>query len=63
MSKITVIGFSLLIIYGLVKIFDFYGFETSAYGSYLSFYIFILISSLVLPRYYVSVKPTPISNI
>jgi len=52
-----------LIIYGLVKIFDFYGFETSAYGSYLSFYIFILISSLVLPRYYVSVKPTPINNI
>ena len=58
MSAITVVGITLLLVYGLTKILDFYGIGINVYGSYLAFYIFILISALVLPREYVRIKST-----
>jgi hypothetical protein len=58
MSAITVVGITLLLVYGLTKILDFYGIGINVYGSYLAFYIFIMISALVLPREYVRIKST-----
>jgi hypothetical protein len=58
MSAITVVGITLLLVYGLTKTLDFYGIGINVYGSYLAFYIFILISELVLPREYVRIKST-----
>ena len=58
MAAITVVGIALLIIYGLTKVLNFYGVDISVYGSYLAFYIFIMISALVLPREYVRIKST-----
>ena len=58
MAAVTVVGITLLIIYGLTKVLNFYGIDSSIYGSYLAFYIFIMISALVLPREYVRIKST-----
>jgi len=51
-STITILGFSLLLIYGLTKILDFYGIGIDIYGSYLAFYLFLLLSSFILTRNY-----------
>ena len=51
-SIITILGISIILIYGLTKIFDFFGLGKDVYGSYFSFYIFLLISSFILPREY-----------
>lgn len=55
-SMVTTFGISILLIYGLTKIMEFYGMTVSSYGSYIAFYIFILISSYVLPRDYYSIR-------
>ena len=55
-TLLTTAGISLLIIYGLTKIFDFYGIGINVYGSYIAFYIFLLISVFVLPNTYHKVK-------
>lgn len=50
MSKvISVLGVTILLIYGITKMLEFYGIGINMYGSYLSFYVFILISSFILP--------------
>jgi branched-subunit amino acid ABC-type transport system permease component len=51
-SIITVLGVSILLVYGLTRILEFYGIGISIYGSYISFYFFLLISSFILPRDY-----------
>lgn len=51
-SIITIIGVSLLLFYGIIKILEFYGIGINVYGSYIAFYIFILISILILPNNY-----------
>ena len=51
-SIITTLGISIILIYGLTKIFEFFGMGIDVYGSYLSFYVFLLISSFILPREY-----------
>jgi hypothetical protein len=49
MSKvISVLGVTILLIYGITKILEFYGIGINVYGSYVAFYVFILISSFVL---------------
>lgn len=48
MSKITIFGLSLIIIYTITKILNFYGIGVEKYGSYLVFYIFLLICANVL---------------
>jgi len=51
-SIITTLGISILLVYGLTRILEFYGIGINIYGSYIAFYAFILISSFVLPRTY-----------
>ena len=51
-SIITTLGISILLVYGLTRILEFYGIGINIYGSYIAFYAFILISSFVLPRNY-----------
>jgi hypothetical protein len=43
MSKITIFGITILVIYSLTKILNFYGVGVDKYGSYLVFYIFLLV--------------------
>lgn len=49
-NKIWTILISLLILYIFVQIFNFYGFDSSYYGTYVAFYIFLLITLFVLPK-------------
>jgi branched-subunit amino acid ABC-type transport system permease component len=51
-SIITILGISIILVYGLTKILEFVGVGIDVYGSYLSFYVFLLISSFILPREY-----------
>ena len=53
---ITTLGISILLVYGFTRILEFYGVGINIYGSYIAFYLFILISSFVLPREYVKLK-------
>jgi branched-subunit amino acid ABC-type transport system permease component len=55
-SIISILGISILLVYGLTRILEFYGIGINVYGSYISFYFFILISSFVLPRDYYKLK-------
>jgi hypothetical protein len=45
---LTWVGLSALFIYGLSKIFEFYGISINMYGSYLAFYVFLAVSVYVL---------------
>ena len=45
--SITNIGVSIILIYAVVKLMEIYGVQLNVYGSYLSFYIFLFISSFV----------------
>ena len=49
-KTITFIGVSLLVMYILIQILTFYGVDQSAYGIYLVFFLFILLSILILPN-------------
>ncbi len=51
-SKITLFGLAVLLIYSITKILNFYGIGIEVYGSYLAFYVFILLASFVLDKYY-----------
>ena len=53
---ITTLGMSILLVYGFTRILEFYGVGINVYGSYIAFYLFILISWFVLPRDYVKLK-------
>ena len=51
-STITNIGISIILIYSIIQILNFYGVGVNIYGSYLAFYIFLLLSTYVLPKEY-----------
>lgn len=55
-STITILGISILLVYGLTRILEFYGIGINMYGSYIAFYAFILISTFVLPHNYSKIK-------
>ena len=57
-SIITTLGISIVLVYGLTRILEFYGIGINIYGSYIAFYLFILITSFVLPRNYPKLKMT-----
>jgi hypothetical protein len=57
-SLITTLGISVLLVYGLIKILEFYGIGINVYGSYIAFYFFMLISSFILPRDYQKISLT-----
>lgn len=48
-SIITWLGVSFLITFCVVQILNFYGIGINVYGSYVAFYVFLLISTFVLP--------------
>jgi hypothetical protein len=52
MNSITLLGFSIIFFYSLTQILNFYGVGEDVYGVYILFYIFIIISILVLPNDY-----------
>lgn len=52
---ISLLGLSLLIMYAIYQIMDFYGVNISEYGYYFVFYLFILLSYFVLPSNYKNV--------
>ena len=52
MNPITLIGFSIVFFYSLTQILQFYGIGEDIYGVYILFYIFIIISILILPNQY-----------
>lgn len=43
MSKVTIYGFTVLILYSLTKILNFYGIGVEVYGPYLMFYVFLIV--------------------
>jgi hypothetical protein len=49
---ITILGVSTLLFYCVVTILNFYGIDQSVYSIYLLFYVFIVISMIVLPTDY-----------
>ena len=51
-SIITGLGVALLLIYGFTKILEFYGIGINVYGSYIAFYLFLLITMYILPTEY-----------
>jgi len=53
---ITTLGMAILLVYGFTRILEFYGVGINVYGSYIAFYLFILISSFILPRDYITLK-------
>ena len=50
MSAITGIGIALLLLITVPKILSFYNVSLSAYGPYLTFVVFIIILSFILPH-------------
>jgi hypothetical protein len=50
MTTVWIISIALLIMYIFVQIFNFYGFNSSYYGTYFVFYLFLLLTLLVLPK-------------
>jgi hypothetical protein len=54
-SIITILGVSIILFYTIITILNFYGIDESVYGTYLLFYIFIILSILVLPTDYPNV--------
>lgn len=50
MHPITLIGVSIVFFYSLTQILNFYGVGQDVYGVYVLFYIFLIISILVLPN-------------
>ena len=51
-SVITGIGAMIILVYGIMKILEFYGVGIDKYGSYLAFYVFLFISSYIIPIKY-----------
>ena len=49
-KTITIIGISLIFLYIVTQILNFYGIGTESYGIYLGFIGFILLSIVILPN-------------
>jgi hypothetical protein len=46
---ITTVGFTMLMLYIILQILNFYGIGQDVYGIYLVFFLFLVINTLVLP--------------
>jgi hypothetical protein len=49
---ITGIGTMIILVYGIMKILEFYNIGIDKYGSYLVFYVFLFISAYIIPTKY-----------
>ena len=47
-SKLTIFGLTILTIYAITKILNFYGIGADKYGSYLMFYVFLILCASFL---------------
>ncbi len=54
-NVITLLGIAIIFFYSIIQILKFYGLKEENYGIYLFFYLFLLISIIVLPHNYPSV--------
>jgi hypothetical protein len=52
MNTITIIGISIILLYSITQILNFYGITQERYGIYIMFYIFILGCIVILPHDY-----------
>lgn len=52
MNTITLLGISIIFFYSLTQILKFYGVGEDVYGVYVLFYIFIILSIIILPNDY-----------
>ena len=48
MSMVTIFGFTILSLYSITKILNFYGIGVEKYGPYLLFYIFLILCVNIL---------------
>ena len=55
-TLVTFIGVTVIILYVLLQLFSFYGIGQSSYGIYLAFIIFIVLSIIILPNNYPTLK-------
>ena len=51
-NSITNIGISLILLYSITQILNFYGIGVNVYGTYVAFYIFLFLSTYILPKEY-----------
>ena len=49
-SIITLLGITILFVYCIIQILNFYGLSIGSYGVYLMFYVFMVISYIILPH-------------
>lgn len=56
MSPVTFLGLSIIFFYSLTQILKFYGVNEDVYGTYILFYVFIIICMFVLPKEYPTAK-------
>jgi hypothetical protein len=49
-NVITLLGISMIFFYSLIQILKFYGLKEENYGIYLFFYMFLILSIIVLPH-------------
>jgi hypothetical protein len=52
MNPITIIGLSIIFLYIITQLLNYYGINEHDYGVYIMFYIFIILSILILPNDY-----------
>jgi hypothetical protein len=52
MNPVTLIGLSIIFFYSLTQVLNFYGIGEDIYGTYILFYIFIILCILILPNDY-----------
>ena len=49
---ITLLGISIIFFYCIVQILNFYELSISSYGVYLMFFMFMMVSYIILPHQY-----------
>jgi hypothetical protein len=52
MNVITLLGISLILFYTITQILTFYGVGVEVYGIYFLFYVFLIVSIIILPNSY-----------
>jgi hypothetical protein len=53
-NTITLLGISIIFMYCITQILNFYGISISTYGIYLVFFSFMILSTIILPHGYPS---------
>jgi hypothetical protein len=61
-KTLSIIGFSAIFMFVMVQILTFYGISSDKYGTYIGFYAFLLLSTLVLPHDYPTLGIAPVAH-